>query len=260
MTEFTPQDTTIEVKPYKDHTKSASMMKVMLWFGLGLLITGVIALTVPDLMLFAVDKFGWTANTVSTIYTVFLVISIILMIPSSLLVTFKSMRPRSGWMTAGYITYCVSMGFLLSNVFLTISAFTTALNVSFIRTVSVAFLATAGCFLLMGLFSMLFKKDLGILMPFLFTLITGAMILSLVNFFMQVDMIFWIVDFVLFGVLLLTAAIDIQRVRKIAAAGALDSSNNLAIYCAYTLYADFVVLFLRILYYVVIVFANNRNN
>lgn len=259
MTEFTPENTNVEVKPYRDTTQTFSMMKVMLWFGLGLLITGAIALSIPDLMMFAVKSLGWTESAVSITYTVLLVFSIILLIPSALLISFKSLRPRSRLMTAGYIIYCVAMGLLLSNTFLAVSSYATALNVNFIRLVSTAFLVTAGSFLLMGLFSALFKRDLGILLPFLFTLILGSLILSLVNFFLRVESIFWIVDFITFGVLLLVSAIDIQRVRKLANSGAMNSANNLAIYCAYMLYSDFIVIFLRVLYYVLIMMAARKD-
>lgn len=257
MTEFTPVDSKVEVKAYKDHSQAFSLTKVLLWFGLGLLITGVIALCVPDLMIFAVEKLGWSESTTSTVYTVFLVISILLLLPSSLLVTFKAMRPRSGWMTAGYIVYCVSMGLLVSNIFLMVYQITALIDASFIKTVSIAFLATAGCFLLMGLFATITKKNLGMIVPFLFTLIIGATILSLVNFFMQVDMIFWIVDFTIFGVLLILSAIDIQHVKKMVQSGAVNSTNNLGIYCAYMLYTDFINIFIRVLYYVLYAMLRN---
>ena len=46
------------------------------------------------------------------------------------------------------------------------------------------------------------------------------------------------------------------RIRKIAEGG--SGSNNLALYCALNLYSDFIVIFLRVLYFVLIASKGNR--
>ena len=65
-------------------------------------------------------------------------------------------------------------------------------------------------------------------------------------------MVYWITDFVIFGIIFVITAIDINRVKKIAEMGGFSSNTNLAIYCAYTLYVDFINIFLRVLYYVMV--------
>ena len=56
----------------------------------------------------------------------------------------------------------------------------------------------------------------------------------------------------IFGIIFVITAIDINRVKKIAEMGGFSSDTNLAIYCAYTLYVDFINIFLRVLYYVMV--------
>ena len=160
-------------------------------------------------------------------------------------------------MVIGYVTYCVGMGMLLSDTMMYLFMDSIATGTSFGLTISITFLATAGCFLLMGLFGAFTKKNLGVLVPFLLTLMIGAMIISLVNFFLGSNFIYWVVDFVMFAVILLVVAIDMGRIRRLAQSGGFSSENNLAIYCAYSLYVDFINIFIRILYYVALVRRND---
>ncbi len=137
---------------------------------------------------------------------------------------------------------------MLSSTFMTILAVD---GPNAIMTISMSFLISAGSFLLMGLIGALTKKNLSIIYPLLSALLMGCLIISLVNVFIGSSIVYWITDFVILGVILVVSAVDINRVKKLAQAKALDDNqNSLAVYCAFNLYVDFINIFIRVLMYV----------
>ena len=69
MEQFTPEVTTKKTKIKRaEDSASLSMFKVFLWMGLGLLITGVIALGMPDFLLFLINTMGMSTSAVNTTY------------------------------------------------------------------------------------------------------------------------------------------------------------------------------------------------
>ncbi|MFA6624801.1 MAG: Bax inhibitor-1 family protein [Bacilli bacterium] len=245
MNEFTPEATKQE-NVGKNERKHAefSMMRVMLWLGIGLLITAVVSLTYPNLLLFI---FKDDVDGMNIAYVATLAVSIVMMLVSMLVVHLKASKKDSALSPIFYLIYTISVGFLLSSTFLTILG---SEQSDAIGTISVAFFVTAGCFIVMGLIGFLTKRSLNILIPLIITLVIGAVIISLVNFFMQSSIVYWITDFVLFGVILVITAVDINNIKKIAEAGVFYSSLNMSIYCAFSLYVDFINIFIRVLTYV----------
>ncbi len=250
METFTPETT--QSKAVKESSGvSLNLSKVFLWMVLGLGITGVVSFFLPDLLIAMSKSFGWTEDTLGKVYIGLIIGSAVLMLPSAILMGLKAWRPKSIWMTIGFIVYALAMGVLLSSVFLVVLSVSSS-STDFMQTVGVSFLITAGAFLLMALFGMITKKSLSILVPFILALLVGTLAISLVNIFMKLEWIYWLTDFIIFGVVLVITAIDVNRVKKIAENGGFSSENNLAIYCAYTLYVDFINIFLRVLYYVMV--------
>ena len=258
--EFTPDqgDVKVEknVKPIqtKKQVASLNMAKVYLWLALGLLITGLVSLGLPELFLALIDNGSLAAETADTIYTALMVVSIIAMIPSMIIISVQAFRKNIVLDTISYIIYTVAMGVLLGIVF-----------VGFVEpgqglwTIGLTFLITSASFALMGLLGSLMKNStVGIILPVLSTFLIGCITLSLVNFFIGSAMIYWIVDFVLFALMLLTIAIDFRSVRNVAENLGFENSTNLAIYCAYQLYVDFIWIFLRVLLYVTL-FSSRRS-
>lgn len=239
-----------EVKP-----ATLNMGKVFLWFAIGLVITGVISFAMPDVLIFMAKSFSWSDDTLSNVYLILIIVSAILMIPSNILMCIKSFKPKSIWMSIGYVIYTICMGVLLSSVLLTVYVESIYTDVSFLQTMAIAFFATGGCFGLMFLIGFFTKKNLGILIPFIFTLIIGATVISLVNYFVGSSIVYWVVDFIMFGAILIITAIDINHAKQIAESGGFTSDNNLAIYCAYMFYVDFINIFIRIVFYIL---ANSR--
>ena len=96
-------------------------------------------------------------------------------------------------------------------------------------------------------------------------LIIGAVGLSLVNWMMilfgQVSeaniRLSWIVSLLIFAFLMLVTLYDVNRIKKIAEAGA-GQDNNLTYYCAYILYSDFIAILIRVIYYVALITGRRR--
>ncbi len=244
METFTPKDVQVtenEVKPITN-SNVFPMIKVFLWMGLGLLITGIVSLGLPNLLALI------PAEASNTTYIVLMVISAIIMFPCVLIVNFKSLKPKSIGIRIAYILYSIAIGVMLSSTFMTILAVD---GPNAIMTISMSFLISAGSFLLMGLIGALTKKNLSIIYPLLSALLMGCLIISLVNVFIGSSIVYWITDFVILGVILVVSAVDINRVKKLAQAKALDDNqNSLAVYCAFNLYVDFINIFIRVLMYV----------
>ena len=108
----------------------------------------------------------------------------------------------------------------------------------------------------MALFGAITKNSLNGLLPIVFTAVIGASIISLVNLLIGSEAIYWIAEFVMFGAMLLITAIDMNNIKKIAMTTE-GSSTNVALFCAFNLYVDFIYIFIRVLYYVAL-FTSNR--
>ena len=99
----------------------------------------------------------------------------------------------------------------------------------------------------------------------LFGLVIGALGLSLINWLMIVIggitpatvQISWIASLLIFAFLMLVTLYDVNRIKKIAEAGA-GQDNNLTYYCAYILYSDFIAILIRVIYYVALITGRRR--
>ena len=119
-----------------------------------------------------------------------------------------------------------------------------------------AFGITSGIFLIMSLIALLTRGNLHPLWMMAMGLFIGAGILSLVNWLIGSNTIAWIVTFAIFAAMMLITMFDIWNIKRICERGAM--SNNLALYCAFTLYVDFIYILIRIIYFLIIIFGRNR--
>ncbi len=143
--------------------------------------------------------------------------------------------------TAGtmFIIYSLLNGLTLSFIFLVYTK----------SNITSAFLVTAGTFGAMSLYGYTTKKDLTSWGGFLIMGLFGIIIASVVNMFLQSEMILWLVTYA--GVLIFVGltAYDTQRLKKMAQAGfaGAETETKAAVLGALALYLDFINLFLMIL-------------
>ena len=228
-----------------------SMGRVMICFAIGILITGLVAFFYPDIL---IATCGSNTDLLAVVYVWSMIVSAVVLLISSVFIFIKSFNKNSPMVKVFYILYTLAMGVLLSSILLTIFSID---EQKFFSTVAIAFFATAGCFLVMGIISM-FIKNGSILWPLIITFLIGSLVMSLVNgLVLHSELVYWIIDFVVFAVMLIMIGFDIKNVKALADANAFTSENNLAVYCAYVLYSDFIYVFIKILYYVAI--ARSRN-
>ena len=112
----------------------------------------------------------------------------------------------------------------------------------------------------MALIGLLSKRDLSFLAIVAMGLGIGILVLALTNllFYFVAPVLFaWnyvlIQGLVLILVMIVTI-IDTWRVKKIAERG--EANENLALYCAFNLYIDFIQLFIRVVYFLLIAKRN----
>ncbi len=124
---------------------------------------------------------------------------------------------------------------------------------------------TSLIFGVMALLGYISKGRLAGIGTILIGLLIGAVGLSLVNWLMilfgQVSetnvQLSWIVSLLIFAFLMLVTLYDVNRIKKIAEAGA-GQDNNLTYYCAYILYSDFIAILIRVIYYVAMITGRRR--
>ncbi|MBQ2121951.1 MAG: Bax inhibitor-1/YccA family protein [Bacteroidaceae bacterium] len=138
-----------------------------------------------------------------------------------------------------YTGYAVLMGWLMSYIFIVYTA----------SSIASVFFITAGTFGAISLYGYTTKRDLSSWGTILLMGLIGLFIASLVNLFLQSEMLYWILTYV--GVLLFVAltAYDTQRIKDMIneMAGDSDASRKVALFGAMILYLDFINLFLRLL-------------
>ncbi len=111
------------------------------------------------------------------------------------------------------------------------------------------FFVAAGTFGSVSIYGYVTKRDLTGWGSFFFMGLIGIVIASVVNIFLQSEMISWIISYVGVFVFVGLTAYDTQKIKRIGAAGFADeeSRKKASILGALTLYLDFINLFLMLL-------------
>lgn len=112
-----------------------------------------------------------------------------------------------------------------------------------------AFFVASGTFAAMSLYGFVTKRDLTGWGSFFFMGLVGIIIASVVNIFLQNEMIYWITSYIGVFVFIGLTAYDTQKIKRIGQAGFADAGmqRKAAILGALTLYLDFINLFLMLL-------------
>jgi FtsH-binding integral membrane protein len=111
------------------------------------------------------------------------------------------------------------------------------------------FLVTAGTFGAMSLYGYVTKRDMTGFGSFLFMGLIGIIIASVVNIFLNSEMIYWITTYIGVFIFVGLTAYDTQKIKQIGQAGFADSEHRqkAAVLGALRLYLDFINLFLMLL-------------
>lgn len=215
-----------------DRSAQISLFRnVYVWMTMALVITGLVALFVADS--YAIQQMIFSSKFV--FYG--------LLIGEIALVWYLSARIHSLSFTTAtiiFIIYSILNGATLSFVFLIYTA----------SSIASTFFVTAGTFGAMSLFGYLTKKDLTSIGSFCFMALIGLIIASVVNMFLNNEMMYWIITYA--GVLIFVGltAYDTQKIKRLLLSEGTEvneTTQKIALMGALTLYLDFINLFLYLL-------------
>ena len=238
-----------EEKVNKGSSVTLSIAKVFLYMFAGLLITALVAFGVGALVYYKleVDPSDVFAGT----YLWILVGSGIALIIDVIVINFVTLRGKHSILIPAII-YCVLVGVLFSMLTVFVEW----------ELIGMAFGITALSFLVMGAIAFLTKGSLAPLAVMAIGLFVGAGLLALVNWIYMIatgtvfNTLYWVVTFAIFAAIMLITMYDMWRMKKIAEAGQLQ--GNLALYCAFTMYVDFINIFIRILYFLILIYGKKK--
>lgn len=234
--------------------QSRLLARVFGYMGIGLVITAVVSFLFAWLFstLFQSPDID-TINNSAIAYIIIMIVSGVALIIDTFVMQ-AMMRKSHTAMWVSYIIYTVLMGVFMSSFLLFGFDF---------YTIGVAFGLTAAVFLIMfaiGYFSpvninlfayialgLLFTVGSTFLFFFILTLVTGN---TMIYYTWSI-----VYSLVICVVILLVCAWDGYRVKKAGSTGLV--SDNYALYLAFSMYTDFIALFVRILY--VIAMSKNKN-
>jgi len=239
---------TVVVGGAEKSNTTLSIAKVFLYMFIGILITAVVAAGVGILLngLYQSDKSAYN----NTIMGIMIGTAIALLI-DVVIINFVTLKGNHTILVPGII-YCILVGLLFSTFILFIDP----------RIIGLAFGITCGVFLLMSLIGFLTKGNMSPLLIAAIGLFIGTGFIALFNWIYQLasgtgfNALNWIISFAIFAVLILVTIYDLWNIKKIAERGAM--SRDITLYCAFSLYVDFINIFLRILYYLIIIFGRRN--
>jgi len=204
--------------------------KVYNWMALALLVTGVVAYytaTTPQLM---------NAIIGSKILFFGLIIGELGLV---IYLTRSINKLSRNTAIAAFLIYSVLNGLTMSVIFL---AYTS-------NSIATTFYITAGTFAAMSFYGYTTKRDLTSIGNMAFMALIGIIIASVVNMFLQNEMMYWIISYLGVAIFVGLIAYDTQKLKEIGSRGFVDEDNmeKTSIMGALSLYLDFVNLFLFLL-------------
>lgn len=242
--------------------KKASTKFLAVVFGymfIGLAITSLTAFLFAYIMAW---KYGDGAGGLTASgYTLLLAVGIISLIVSyvdSIVMSIVSVKSgKAPWV--GFIIYAIALGFSFSLILLagvdiylvaeafgiTCLAFGVMFLVGYFSPIDLSPLAFVGVALLIGV---LLSSTIFGLWAMISYLTSGS-----VNGLILYD---YLISLAIIVIAMLFTGYDANRMGKIAEQGM--TNNNTALYCAFTLYSDFILIFIRILY--ILLLSKNRNS
>lgn len=204
--------------------------KVYNWMALALLVTGLVAY-------FTASSPSMTSAIVSSKLVFYgLLIGELLLV---IYLTSAIKRLSQNMAIAVFMIYSILNGLTMSVIFLVYTS----------SSISTTFLVTAGTFGAMSLYGYYTKKDLTSIGNMAMMALIGIIIASIVNMFLQNEMMYWIITYLGVAVFVGLTAYDTQKLKEIGSRGFVNEEGmeKMSILGALTLYLDFINLFLFLL-------------
>lgn len=195
-----------------------------------LTITGLVAYFLSE----SVDFWYFLAENSFAIWGIF--------IAQIVLVIWLSARLPKMSMTSAtllFILYSALMGVTMSTIFMIYT----------MSSIASVFFITAGTFLVMSLIGFFTRIDLTRVGSLLFMALVGLIIASVVNIFLHSEILYWVVSYAGVVIFVGLTAYDTQKIKNtFIQYGEVDEmGQKLALFGAFSLYLDFINLFLHLL-------------
>ena len=222
----TPSKDQLGIKSYQ----ALFITKVYNWMALALFITGLVSYFVassPEMLNIIVGS--------KLVFYGILIAELLLVI----YLTRSIHKLSQNMVVAGFSIYAVLNGLTMSIIFLIYTS----------NSIATTFYVTAGTFGAMSLYGYYTKKDLTSLGNMAMMALIGIIIASIVNMFLQNDMMYWIITYLGVAVFVALTAYDTQKLKELGSKGFVNDERmeKTSILGALTLYLDFINLFLFLL-------------
>ena len=231
--------------------------KVFLYTSIALLITAIVAAVIGFIFSSAIQPIDYSyTNFVIDVdkirpYLYLLIGSAIVYIPVIIWIHIMAFRGR-GRLDIPFVIYAIIMGVIISSFTMFVP----------IQVIAISFGITCLVFGLLALIGLTAKRDLSFLGLVALGLFLGALLVALFNIIWSLvfpgtfQTLYWIVSYAIFIAMMLITIVDVWRVKKIAQKG--ENSNNVALFCAFNLYVDFIYIFIRILGIVASIYSRSK--
>jgi len=222
----TPSKDQLGIKSYQ----ALFITKVYNWMALALFITGLVsyftASSTQILNIIVGSKFVFYGILIAELLLV-------------IYLTRSIHKLSQNMVIAGFLIYAILNGLTMSIIFLVYTS----------NSIATTFYVTAGTFGAMSLYGYYTKKDLTSLGNMAMMALIGIIIASIVNMFLQNDMMYWIITYLGVAVFVALTAYDTQKLKELGSKGFVneESMEKTSILGALTLYLDFINMFLFLL-------------
>lgn len=230
--------------------------KIYIFFAFALALTGIIAFSIPYLYESALENNN--IRLYNLLLTLSFVGSFIVLLPISIYMSVSVSRNRESkspiLMGILFAIYAAFLGLMIGTI---LYAVMQSGGIETIRLVSYAFLITAGVFLLCGVIGTL-SKDMSPAISIVSSLSIGAIGLLILNIFLQSSLVSWVLSFAFLLFILVITAYDFHMINRIAGRSSFGNPTITALYCAFSIYTDFIVIFIRVLYFLLLLVGNRK--
>lgn len=220
-----------------------SIAKTFLYMFMYIVISAAVAFGVGALMYYLIGVKG--SEEAAGAYIGLLIGSGIALFIDMIVINFVVIKGKHSVLIPGII-YAVLIGALLSVLTIFVNW----------ELIGIALGITALAFLIMSGIAFISKGNMKPLSIALIGLLIGVGLISAFNLISMLitggvfNFLYWIVSIGIFLIIILVTIYDLWRMKQIADSGAM--TNNMSLYFAFIMYTDFINVFIRVLYFVIL--------